>query len=637
MTQGSFTGSSTGSPGAGSPYRAAVVKRRPAPAAPGSAARPARAVRATPTGPSDADRTAEIAAEHARRIASEVTGVRRIEAMTRSWNDELSSTVPAVAAVVSRAVRSIVGEAPREDVVMNALRREVARVRGEHRPVLRVARGEADGWTDRLRERARDAEPAFDVRTDDALATGKCVLEIGARRVELTPEAQLAAFDDHLRNGVGAIAPRPAPDLPDVPDRAATPEAQIVAAQGPAPAPTPAPTPARKRRAGRIAPRTVALGGRGSDAADKGSPGDMNRPAERTEVVESASSTATVQAETGQRESVLSVTPRADAERESEPARKAIPGDAVQKEDASAPVAREGPALKASGDEAAPRVGNGTRPGGASEERDGSARDGDVDLNALDLGEGAARFESRPAADDGGPAPWVGSVVAAPALAKVAIEGGGSRAVAALRDRVARTAGDLREEMVRGGGAIASPEGSREDTTDAPSAETAIRLPATREPRAPDSATPGRDEADAPNGGGRSVPAEGGEGGGQKGGDDANDTLPPFAHRVKARPTPRPAASRDPSTPASTRSQPERSDASAPSAEAGDQRIVADGDGEAIRRVLAGARNRSARAEPDAKSRERRADVPATGTPAERGSRLPPRIAELIAKRRAAP
>lgn len=188
----------------GGPYRASLIKRRPRPAPPAPAPAP------VPT------RDLEMEERRARRarIAAEREAVARIEAMTSAWNAELSSTVPSLAAIVSRAVAAIVGEAPRDEVVLSALRREVGRVRGDHRPVLRVSATDRRDWVERLAERGEAEETPFTVRRDDGLAQGKCILELGARRVDLSPETQVAAFEDHMRGGVSEIDAPPAPTLP---------------------------------------------------------------------------------------------------------------------------------------------------------------------------------------------------------------------------------------------------------------------------------------------------------------------------------------------------------------------------------------------------------------------------------------
>ena len=196
----------------GGGYRASLIKRRrprtPPPVAPPDSS-------AAPQPPAR-DLERELRRDKRMRIQVEREAIARVQAMTETWNDELSSTVPSLAAVVSRAVAAIVGEAPREDVVLAALGREVARVRGDHRPVLRVAQSDRREWIDALSERGRNGDTPFDVRRDDMLTPGKCILELGARRVDLTPETQVAAFDDFVRGGIADVdAPVP-PALPSV-------------------------------------------------------------------------------------------------------------------------------------------------------------------------------------------------------------------------------------------------------------------------------------------------------------------------------------------------------------------------------------------------------------------------------------
>ena len=200
-------------------YRASVIKRRtePQPSRPevraiGGRVRPATARRKV-------DPAEELRKETLARVAAEREAIARIDRMTLAWNEELASTVPSLSTVVSRAVASIVGEAPREEVVHNALRRELARVRTERAPVLRVsARDDAEenGWVRRLRSKGEGGSTTFEVKADEAIADGRCILELGARRVELSPETQLATFDDAVRAQAGKLKPRPVPPLPDV-------------------------------------------------------------------------------------------------------------------------------------------------------------------------------------------------------------------------------------------------------------------------------------------------------------------------------------------------------------------------------------------------------------------------------------
>ena len=198
-------------------YRAAVIKRRVEPQqarpqirATGGRVRPARR---------KVDPAEELRKETLARVAAEREAIARIDRMTLAWNDELASTVPSLGTVVSRAVASIVGEAPREDIVHSALKRELARVRTERAPVLRVSANEdaeENGWVRRLREKGQSGATAFEVKPDEAVGAGRCVLELGARRVELSPETQLATFDDAVRAQSGKLKPRVAPPLPDV-------------------------------------------------------------------------------------------------------------------------------------------------------------------------------------------------------------------------------------------------------------------------------------------------------------------------------------------------------------------------------------------------------------------------------------
>ena len=193
-----------------SSYRASLIKRRrPRPAPPSAPSVPASA-------PPQRNLEMELRREQRARIEAERRAIAQVEAITATWNDELSSTVPSLASVVSRAVAAIVGEAPCEDVVENALRREVARVRGDHRPVLRVAASDRREWIDALVARGEKGDTRFTVRRDEMLSPGKCILELGARRVDLSPETQLAAFDDHVRGGIGDIETPSAPPLPEV-------------------------------------------------------------------------------------------------------------------------------------------------------------------------------------------------------------------------------------------------------------------------------------------------------------------------------------------------------------------------------------------------------------------------------------
>ena len=648
-------GPSNSQPGA--PYRAALVKRRPAPEPGGSDAPRAAKRPAAPPVPSADERAAEIRAEHARRIKSEIGAVRRIEAMTRAWNDELASTVPAVAAVVSRAVREIVGTAPREDVVATAVRREVSRVRGEHRPVLRVARADGEAWLKRLRERAgtdangaeRD-EPLFAVRADDALAPGKCVLEIGARRIDLTPEAQLAAFDDALRNGVGALPPRPAPALPEVEEAGepiVLPDAAPAAPRAPAARAPSKPRKVQRRSVATAAPAST------NDATDE-RPGPDERDAEaratRAETVPNAPASAEATDDRAERRRG-----RAEQGKRERAAEPAAPPSAIKAPERSEVTRAALAALE--------RVPSGP----VASPTSAPTAPGPVDFDDLDLGDGAARYDAAPAPDAPGAAPWVGAVVSAPDLAEKAL--GGSRAVAALRQRVARTAGDLRREA----GLNAAEASEDENADNAPPAMPPAATLAPREDRTSDGARvfrpPAPDEA--------------------SGGEEA---FPPFAHaaadegvptegtsapgggllgRLRAARPKRDAESNAPrETPNSTRKMTENAGPEAPGsdaaerepgpvADAGDKEsapdptaapsrrdpIATDG-GEGVRRAIAGARRRSAR--PPALA----ADAPADDTPAatdgadaadgdrasepggDRASRLPPRLAKLIAAQR---
>ena len=198
------------------PYRASVIKRKRSPAAAPSQ-RTHLTVEAPP--PSGTTASADPARERAARVQAEREAIARIDRMTLAWNDELAASAPALGAIVSRTVRQLVGEAPREGAVMSAVERELSRFRGEHRPVLRVgARGGQDraAWVDRLRRLGGDGRTAFDVVVDESVGENSCVLELGSRRVELSPETQLTALDTVLRRTVGSMAPVARPELPDV-------------------------------------------------------------------------------------------------------------------------------------------------------------------------------------------------------------------------------------------------------------------------------------------------------------------------------------------------------------------------------------------------------------------------------------
>ena len=625
----------------GSPYRAALVKRRPVPVTTSSMAPNGRPepVPATQATPSAADRAAAIGAEHARRVAAETKAVRRIETMTTAWNDELSSTVPAIASIVSRAVRSIVGDAPREDVVMTALRREVARVRGEHRPVLRVARSSGDGWVGRLRERAGEADPTFEVRVDDALAEGKCVLEVGARRVELTPEAQLAAFEDHLRNGIGTIAPRPAPPLPDVG------EAPAIASTGThEPIVLAEPVPVRRETKQRsVRARTIATDRPDRDdvnvkASPEPAPGPVIRPDREAAEVSRAALAASVEGGDRSTGSAAPVPETAPSHEDGRPRDgttgspdQAVP-PAVAMDAAQSPfratVERDGGAI---GDEPAhadetEEVAPSPDVADAGAERTTGAKPADeIDFDALELGDGAARFVSAPSRDETGAAPWIGSVVTAPALADVGIQGGGSHAVAALRQRVARSADDLRREVTDAAPASADDaadgRGHRSNTAaaDAPTAD-----------RPSDEAAPASVAAPSEK---MRVDAS------RSASSGADGTLPPFAHSLRG------AAAKEDTSPAnaSTRpvvSRPARDGDPAADDPAG--RVMTGRDGDGVRKALAKARRRTVRADAappravqDAVANEAD-EAPVIEADDGRSSRLPPRIAELISRRRSA-
>ena len=414
--------------------------------------------------PTARDLQAELRRETRARIEAERVAVRRIEATTAAWNEELASTVPSLGAVVSRAVASIVGEAPREDVVVTALRRELARVRGEHRPVLRVSAAEDASWIDRVAERGRTGRTPFELRRDETLTPGKCVLELGARRVDLSPETQLAAFDEKVRSGVGAAPPRAVPPLPAVaplPDEAASPPAGLASA------PEPVASRAEKAAASPVPERAEAPSAmseiRGADKVE-------NAETDRQSSSESAPA----------KPAARGTSPRARVS-VSRPTRKAAaPGDASKsvREDPPEQVRAASPqptASEARSAKARKRAEEGPETSGrtpvesprrdkpAARQGKRGASDESVpldDFDALDLGEDAARFRGIVPPSIENDRPWT------PSASRPPLPEGerGSRAVAALRERVVREAGALRLSSSGEDGSL--PEALVEDGTE---------------------------------------------------------------------------------------------------------------------------------------------------------------------------
>ena len=409
----------------GGAYRASLVKRRRA--KPERAARVTRASTREATAPKR-DLDAELRRETRARIEAERAAILKADAATRAWNEELASAVPALGSVVSRAVATIVGEAPREEVIVAALRRELARVRGEHRPLLRVPAGSDADWIERLETRGREGRTSFQVRRDEGLASDKCVLELGARRVDLTPETQLAAFDDRLRSGVGGVASRPAPPLPEieplpVEDEPATAEASRTASEkGSEP---------RRARAANGRNVKVTKGGKRARVAPPSTSGDGEK-----------------------------AVPQPDGTKTDQP----VPKEAAKVEGASAPARTDvGPAKVVPAEpEVQKRATLGPKGTGDTQPSQPSQREPLDDFDALDLGEGAARFEGATP-----PAPELpGRVWSRGTEASLADpDARGSRAVAALRARVAAEADALRRGVP--GSDAAEPTWTGEDGAEA--------------------------------------------------------------------------------------------------------------------------------------------------------------------------
>ena len=476
----------------GGPYRASLVKRRRPRKREETRSSPAREGEAgqAPDPAPARDLQAEQRRVHRQRVNAEREAIRRVDAITRSWNEELASTVPSLGAVVSRAVAQIVGEAPREEVVVTALRRELGRVRGEHAPVLRVSTREDAPWIARLREEGRAGRTTFSVRGDEGLEPGKCVLELGARRVDLTPETQLAAFDDRLRSAAGAVPPRAAPAMPRVAPlpEIAEPEIAVAATDDGEPAPArerpEAAGPAKPRHrvpagtsregeaspAGEAAPAgtittdatvTPAQAGapapeRERKASETAATGASPRPVKRFRTKDDAPAAGTPAGTAPVRRSVRTKASRGSAG----DATPSTPEGSARREAPKASARTSAPKVSAkarpeSMQDRAGRAGEKARADASGETKrtapqapaDASAKAGRAkpgkrraadelsDFDALDLGADAARFEGRaPVAADG----TTGAARGADAR--------GSDAVAALRDRVARTASALRED-----------------------------------------------------------------------------------------------------------------------------------------------------------------------------------------------
>ena len=398
-----------------SSYRASLIKRRrPRSVAPSAPSVPASA-------PPPRNLELELRREQRARIEAERRAIAQVEAITASWNDELSSTVPSLASVVSRAVAAIVGNAPREDVVENALRHEVARVRGDHQPVLRVSVSDRREWIDTLIARGEQGETSFTVRRDEALSPGKCILELGARRVDLSPETQLAAFDDHVRGGIGNIEAPPPPPLPAT-ALDPLPEATDNASE-------PAKAPRLVRAADRDAGATVTRPGRASPGS-----GGANVTITRGSSPDGSGNDRDASGKASARDVTVSrerMAVRADAPRVAEKREK-------PKRARSEPKARSGPQARIERasvpDWQKAPVSSRT----IADPTTAVTTAGTPSFDELDLGEGAARFDA--------PSPGEQPLADRDARSRLAPEGieAMASAVGALRARVSRDVSAMR-------------------------------------------------------------------------------------------------------------------------------------------------------------------------------------------------
>ncbi|MES2596710.1 MAG: HrpE/YscL family type III secretion apparatus protein [Verrucomicrobiota bacterium] len=102
--------------------------------------------------------------------------------------------------LVMRAVRSVIGEMDKHDLIEKIVRRALESTRNENHVTVRVAPGQAD-W---LKSRLATIMQAFpkiqflDVQADSRLAENGCVLETEIGVVDATLETQLKAIEKAL-------------------------------------------------------------------------------------------------------------------------------------------------------------------------------------------------------------------------------------------------------------------------------------------------------------------------------------------------------------------------------------------------------------------------------------------------------
>lgn len=109
-----------------------------------------------------------------------------------------------VVAVVSKALRKILGEADRHELLVQAARQALNWARSQSRVTLRVSTSQAPRLQSRVEEIRRDypAIVVLDVEADERLGELDCILETEVGSVCANIDVQLAAIETAFRNAI---------------------------------------------------------------------------------------------------------------------------------------------------------------------------------------------------------------------------------------------------------------------------------------------------------------------------------------------------------------------------------------------------------------------------------------------------